>query len=70
MATFLVSPFLNISIAIKRDGNTSPATMYQVNHCVWDGTNDNINTDLSGIGGGLYATWGKVNFSDFCRILY
>ena len=48
--------------AIKRDGNTSPATMYQVNHCIWDGKNDKVNTDLSGIGGGLYATWGKVNF--------
>ncbi|MGM9752929.1 MAG: hypothetical protein ACI3ZK_02600 [Candidatus Cryptobacteroides sp.] len=50
--------------AIQREGNTVPATMYQVNHSLWDADKkeDYVNASLSGIGGGLYATWGKVNF--------
>lgn len=50
--------------AIQREGNSSPVTMYQVNHSLWDAVKgeDYVNTNLSGIGGGLYATWGKVEF--------
>ncbi|MGM9846768.1 MAG: hypothetical protein ACI31F_02330 [Muribaculaceae bacterium] len=47
--------------AIARDGNSKPATMYQVNHCINSG-GDAVNPDLSGIGGGIYSTWGKINF--------
>lgn len=48
--------------ALSRPGSTKPATMYQVNHCNWDGSKDIVNTDLSGIGGGLCATWGRITF--------
>lgn len=47
--------------AIARDGNSKPGTMYQVNHCINSG-GDAVNPDLSGIGGGIYSTWGKINF--------
>ena len=47
--------------AIARTGNTKPITMYQVNHCINSG-GDAVNPDLSGIGGGIYSTWGKINF--------
>ena len=50
--------------AIKREGNTAPTTMYKVNHCLWDSgkSEDYVNTSLSGIGGGVYSTWGKTFF--------
>lgn len=48
--------------ALSRPGSTKPTTMYQVNHCNWDGSKDIVNTDLSGIGGGLCATWGRITF--------
>lgn len=50
--------------AIKREGNTKPTTMYLVNHCLWDSvkSEDYVNTNLSGIGGGVYSTWGKTFF--------
>lgn len=50
--------------AIKREGNTAPTTMYQINHCLWDSvkSEDYVNTNLSGIGGGVYSTWGKTFF--------
>ena len=47
--------------AIARDGNSKPGTLYQVNHCINSG-GDAVNPDLSGIGGGIYSTWGKINF--------
>ena len=47
--------------AIARDGNSKPGTMYQVNHCDNTGV-DVVRTDLSGIGGGIFSTWGKINF--------
>ncbi|MGM9843479.1 MAG: hypothetical protein ACI30S_04570 [Muribaculaceae bacterium] len=46
--------------AIARTGNSKPSTMYQVNHCINSG-GDAVNPDLSGIGGGIYATWGIIN---------
>lgn len=49
--------------AIARDGNSKPGTMYQKNHCI-DSGGDAVNPDLSGIGGGIYSTWGKINFLD------
>lgn len=50
--------------AKKRDGSESPKTMYQVNHCIYDSTNkiDNVNTNISGIGGGIHSTHGKIEF--------
>lgn len=50
--------------AKKRDGSESPKTMYQVNHCIYDSTNkiDNVNTNISGIGGGIHSTHGKIVF--------
>lgn len=48
--------------AMLRPGSTKPETMYQINHCTWDGSKDVVNTSLSGIGGGICATWGKVTF--------
>ncbi|MGM9800432.1 MAG: hypothetical protein ACI30M_07095 [Muribaculaceae bacterium] len=48
--------------AIARTGNTKPATMYQVNHRDNSPGYDAVRTDLSGIGGGIYSTWGKINF--------
>lgn len=50
--------------AIARDGSSKPSTtgtMYQVNHCINSG-GDAVNPELSGIGGGIYSTWGKINF--------
>ena len=50
--------------AIKREGNTAPTTMYHVNHCLWDSgkSEDYVDTSLSGIGGGVYSTWGTTVF--------
>ena len=48
--------------AKKRDGSTKPATMYQVNHCDNTGSEDKVNPAISGIGGGIHSTWGKINF--------
>lgn len=50
--------------AKKRDGSTKPATMYQVNHCLYDSGKgeDYVNTAISGIGGGIHSTWGEINF--------
>ena len=48
--------------AMLRPGSTKPETMYLINHCTWDGSKDVVNTSLSGIGGGIYSTWGKVTF--------
>lgn len=50
--------------AKKREGSESPKTMYQVNHCIYDSTNkiDNVNTNISGIGGGIHSTHGKIVF--------
>ena len=50
--------------AIARDGSSKPSTtgtMYQENHCINSG-GDAVNPELSGIGGGIYSTWGKINF--------
>lgn len=47
--------------AIARTENEKPSTMYQVNHCINSG-GDAVNPNLSGIGGGIYSTWGKINF--------
>lgn len=50
--------------AKKRDGSTKPATMYQVNHCLYDSGKDKdyVNTAISGIGGGIHSTWGTTTF--------
>lgn len=48
--------------AIAREGNSKPSTLYQVNHRDNSPGYDAVRTDLSGIGGGIYSTWGKINF--------
>lgn len=48
--------------AIARDRSSKPGTMYQVNHRDNSPGYDAVRTDLSGIGGGIYSTWGKINF--------
>ena len=53
--------FVRHNKAIKRDGS-KPATMYYTNHSKIENNADVVNTDLSGIGGGIYSTNGTVNF--------
>ncbi|MGM9790978.1 MAG: hypothetical protein ACI3Y4_01080 [Candidatus Cryptobacteroides sp.] len=48
--------------AKKREGKPQPTTMYQVNHCDNSGSEDIVNPEISGIGGGIHATWGNTNF--------
>lgn len=48
--------------AKKREGSTKPETMYHVNHCLNDTEIDRVNTNISGIGGGIHSTWGKTVF--------
>ena len=48
--------------AKKREGRTKPETMYHVNHCLNDTEIDRVNTNISGIGGGIHSTWGKTVF--------
>lgn len=54
--------FVRHNKAIKRDGSSKPATMYYTNHSKYVNNEDVVNTDLSGIGGGIYSTNGTVNF--------
>lgn len=53
--------FVRHNKAIKRDGS-KPATMYYTNHSKIENNADAVNTDLSGIGGGIYSTNGTVKF--------
>lgn len=52
--------FVRHNKAIKRDGSTKPRTMYYTNHSKYVNNEDVVNTDLSGIGGGIYSTNGNV----------
>ena len=54
--------FVRHNKAIKRDGSSKPATMYYTNHSKYVNNEDVVNTDLSGIGGGIYSTNGTVKF--------
>ena len=54
--------FVRHNKAIKRDGKSKPATMYYTNHSIILNNADAVNTDLSGIGGGIYSTNGTVKF--------
>ena len=54
--------FVRHNKAIKRDSSSKPATMYYTNHSKYVNNEDVVNTDLSGIGGGIYSTNGTVNF--------
>ena len=54
--------FVRHNKAIKRDGSTKPGTMYYTNHSKSVNNEDVVNTDLSGIGGGIYSTNGTVKF--------
>ena len=52
--------FVRYNKAIKRDGSTKPTTMYYTNHSKIVNNADAVNTDLSGIGGGIYSTNGYL----------
>lgn len=52
--------FVRHNKAIKRDGSSKPKTMYYTNHSKYVNNEDVVNTDLSGIGGGIYSTNGNV----------
>lgn len=54
--------FIRHNKANKREGSTAPATMFNTNHSKYVNNGDVVNTDLSGIGGGIYATNGTVKF--------
>ena len=54
--------FVRHNKAIKRDGKSKPATMYYTNHSKYVNNTDEVNKDLSGIGGGIYSTNGTVKF--------
>lgn len=54
--------FVRHNKAIKRDGKSKPETMYYTNHSIILNNADAVNTDLSGIGGGIYSTNGTVKF--------
>ena len=54
--------FVRHNKAIKRDVSTKPTTMYYTNHSKIENNADAVNTDLSGIGGGIYSTNGTVKF--------
>ena len=54
--------FVRHNKAIKRDSSSKPATMYYTNHSKYVNNEDVVNTDLSGIGGGIYSTNGTVKF--------
>lgn len=53
--------FIRHNKANKR-GSTQPTTMYHTNHSKYVDKQDIVNTDLSGIGGGIYSTNGTVRF--------
>ena len=36
-------------------GNLTGFTMNHINHCTWDGSDDKVKTDLSGLGGGIFG---------------
>lgn len=52
--------FVRHNKAIKRDGSNKPKTMYYTNHSKYVNNTDEVNKDLSGIGGGIYSTNGNV----------
>lgn len=52
--------FVRHNKAIKRDGSSKPKTMYYTNHSKYVNNTDEVNKDLSGIGGGIYSTNGNV----------
>ena len=54
--------FIRHNKANKREGSSKPATMYYTNHSKYVNNEDVVNTDLSGIGGGIYSTNGTVKF--------
>ncbi len=54
--------FIRHNKANKREGSTAPATMFNTNHSKYVNSADIVNTELSGIGGGIYATNGTVKF--------
>ncbi|MGM9841131.1 MAG: hypothetical protein ACI31D_02900 [Candidatus Limisoma sp.] len=54
--------FIRHNKANKREGSTAPTTMFHTNHSKYVNNADVVNTDLSGIGGGIYSTNGTVNF--------
>lgn len=54
--------FIRHNKANKREGSTAPKTMFNTNHSQYVNSADVVNTELSGIGGGIYSTNGTVNF--------